>query len=167
MGNPGRRRLNHRPELRHRSGYSLLELVITILVLGIIASVATPRLVDSLAGYRADSAAARIVADLALAQKHARTTGTSETVTFDRARNRYSFSSITDSDRGGIVYEVDLTNYPYDAQLTRLKLTSGESITFDGFGFVNGGGKLKITTDGVSRIIVIDAATGSAQVEGG
>ncbi len=59
---------------RHRSrrplhhGFTMMDLVITMLIIGILAAVAAPKFVDSLHRMRAEAAAKRIMVDLSYAQ---------------------------------------------------------------------------------------------------
>ncbi len=147
----------------NRRGYSLLELVVTISVLALIAGIALPRMADSLSAYRVDAAAGRLVSDLALAQKHARSTGSSETITFDAAGNRYSFSTVADT--SSAVYSVDVTEYPYNSELSRV-LVANSAITFDGYGFPDASGKIAVSSGGIRRVVKIDGSTGNATVGG-
>ena len=54
----------------HRSrAFTLVELVIMVLLLGIVAGTAGPKYVESLAYYRVQAAAQRVAADLRLARE--------------------------------------------------------------------------------------------------
>ena len=66
-----------------RAGFSLLELVIVLAIVATLATIAAPRYGASLAAYRVESAARRIVADLALARSMARTENRRVIVKFD------------------------------------------------------------------------------------
>ena len=149
-----------------RYGFSLVELTVTMLVLGIIAAIALPRLNRSLSDYKVEAAAARVAADLALAQKHARSIGSSETVTFDVTGSRYSFSSIADPTTPSAPYEVDLSTYPYEAKLSYASFASGASVTLNGYGFPNSSGKIAITCGGRTRTLKLDAASGNVSIGG-
>ena len=54
-----------------RSGFTLIELVMVLAIIGLITAIAAPRYAASLARYRAESAARRVAADLALARREA------------------------------------------------------------------------------------------------
>jgi len=76
-----------------RSGISLVELVITMLILGILASVAAPRYFDAVARFRVEAAAKRIAADLNLTREAAISKGVAESVNFYDSFDRYVVSS--------------------------------------------------------------------------
>ena len=53
-------------------GFSLLELVVVMVIVAILAAIATPRYGKAVARYRTASAARKIAADLTFARKRAR-----------------------------------------------------------------------------------------------
>src|SRR5204863_23675 len=70
----------HTPILRagpasSRRAFSLIEITLVLMVMGVLAALAVPRYASALARYRADAAARRIVADLDLARTTARSSG--------------------------------------------------------------------------------------------
>src|SRR5438552_17658151 len=88
--------------------FSLVELMLVMAIIAVVAAIAMPRYSASLARYRADMAARRIVAALALAQAKARATSSSQTITFT-AGGSYQILGMNDPDRPGQPYVVDLT----------------------------------------------------------
>ena len=76
-----------------------------VLIVGILAAVAAPRYLDTLANYRADATVKRIVADLQLAKRRAQQTSTSQTIEFYVVDNRYEITGMNDLDRSNKVYE--------------------------------------------------------------
>lgn len=153
------------PQHRHR-GFTMLEMVITMLVLGIMAAVTLPRFLQSLDHYRADAAARQLQADLQLAQRTARTTGSAESISFDVTGHRYSFSSLADPNRGANVYTVDLADAPYYCSLSTVAFADRPSITFDGYGFPNAAGKITVASGDEVRTLSLDGATGQILVVG-
>ena len=87
-----------KPPRRHREGsrrgFSMIEVIISVMIVGVLAAVATPRIVNSISSYRADAAAERLTADLELAASYARDHGTSETVTFSASAPLKSASGV-------------------------------------------------------------------------
>jgi prepilin-type N-terminal cleavage/methylation domain-containing protein len=82
-----------------RRGFTLVELVVVVLLIGIMAGIAGPRYGQSLASFRADCAARRIAADLRLAAYYAQRSSVAETVDFDAATHSYAFSGMRHVDR--------------------------------------------------------------------
>ena len=142
----------------------MMEIVVTTLIMGVMAGVAVPRIMSDLSDYKAKAAANRIASDLRLAQKHARTTGTSETVTFDVTNDRYSFSTIPDPKSAGSIYSTDISEYPYSAKIKRVNIGGGQSVTFNGLGFPGASGTLVVTSGQTSWGVELDAASGALTV---
>lgn len=80
-----------------RRGFSLIELVIVMLVMGIVAAFAVPRI--DLAGYRANAAAQQVRGTLQTAQRTALTRQYDMIVSFDTPNNRMLVSP--DSNNSG------------------------------------------------------------------
>ena len=96
----------HRPEHRRHQGYSLMELVIVMLTLGIVASVAVPRYTASINRYRTQVAVQRLAQDIELCRRHARFTSQNVTLTVSFAKSFYRISSVDSPLRPGNPYEV-------------------------------------------------------------
>jgi prepilin-type N-terminal cleavage/methylation domain-containing protein len=119
------------PNLR---GFTLLELIMVIMVISLLASLALPRFASSQARHRAEAGARRVSTDLELAQRHARTTSTSVTVTFDTANEDYLLAGVPDPERPGQDYRVYLERDPYQIDIVAVDFDGGASVTFDGYG---------------------------------
>ena len=152
------------PGAHRRRGFSMMEVVVTMMIMAVMAGVSVPRIMSNLSDYRAESAANRIASDLRLAQKHARTTGTSETVTFDVASDHYSFSTVPDPKTNTQIYSVDVSDYPYSATMTRVDFGGSQSVTFNGLGFPGASGTLTVSSGQSSWGISLEAVSGSLSV---
>lgn len=146
------------------SGFTMLEVVLTMLVMGIIAAVTLPRFLNSLDHYRADAAARQLTADLQLAQKNARFTGAAETISFDPVHHRYSFSTLADPYGGSALYTVTLAESPYFCSLDQIIADGGPSVTFDGYGFPDQSVQLVVSSGKGVRLLTLDAVTGRISV---
>src|SRR5437762_6551307 len=62
--------------------FSLIEMVLVLTIIAIASAIAVPRYVGSIARYRAETAARRVAADLALAASHAADSGKTQSVVF-------------------------------------------------------------------------------------
>lgn len=96
----------HRCEHGRPQGYTLLEMVIVMLTLGIVASVAVPRYTASLNRYRTQVAVQRLAQDIELCRRHARFTSQNVTLTVSFAKSFYRISSVDSPLRPGNPYEV-------------------------------------------------------------
>jgi Tfp pilus assembly protein FimT len=142
----------------------MMEVVVTMMIMGVMAGVAVPRIMSNLSDYRAESAANRIASDLRLAQKRARTNGTSETVTFDVVNDRYSFSTIPDPKTNTQIYSVDVSDYPYSATISGVDIGGSQSVTFNGLGFPGASGTLTVTSGQSSWGVSLEAVSGALTV---
>lgn len=145
-----------------RRGFSLIELVAVVLIVGIVAALAAPRVASALARQRVDGAARRVVADLALAQRAARAASASRSVTFSTATGGYTVSGVDNPNQPGKPYVVDLGAEPYGAEVISILFTGGSVLTFDGFGQPSSGGGVVLRCGDGCRRVVVDATTGEA-----
>ena len=152
------------PRHRNRS-FTLIDLVMAMTVIVIVAAIATPRYANALTRYRAEAAARRVVADLALARQTAKSTSSSRTVEFDAADDSYVIPNVRELDTAGTMYRVQLQDPPYQAQIVSVDLGGDWQIIFDGFGIPDSGGIVIVRAGDVQYKIVVDADTGAAQVQ--
>lgn len=151
---------------RARRAFSLIELAVVILVLGILSAVSVPRFADALRYHRISAAADRIVADLVRAQSAAYGSSTSKTVTFNVAASTYEVAGVSSLDRSSGSYVVDLKVSPYLSSLVTVWDQTGiQSITFNGYGLPDKGGTIVVGCSGAQKVISISASTGAAAVQ--
>ncbi len=148
-----------------RRGFSLIEVIVVMVTTGILAAIAMPRYADSVARYRVDFAAKRIVADLALAQSRAKVASTSRTVTFTVRKSIYQLIGIVDTKDPKTDYTVYLGDSPYQVTISGVDLGGDTSVIFNGFGLPDSGGKIAIGAGSAQRTITIDAVTGAATIQ--
>lgn len=150
---------------RAEAGFSLIELTLVTVIIGIVAAMAMPRYADALTRYHADAAAQRIVVDLARAQSHAKATSRSTTVWFGTEMDRVKILELTNRDGDVSTYATALDAEPYFANLTSADFGGDEYIIFDGYGQPDSGGTATLRCGGVQRILTINATTGEATIQ--
>jgi prepilin-type N-terminal cleavage/methylation domain-containing protein len=168
----------HRIQRRQteRRAVSLLELVMVMAIIATVATIAAPRYAMSLAAYRADAAARRIVADLGMARVMARTEGRRVRVKFDNTANKdlYFFEDEPDPHDPEEDYTVDLQKDPYRAELVLIDFDTKEEVAFDAYGAAvkhdsgkpfAGPGTIVVASGGIQKTITVDTATGKATVQ--
>ncbi len=148
-----------------RRSFTLIDLVMAIAVIAIVAAIATPRYANALTRYRAEAAARRVVADLALARQTAKSTSSSRTVEFDGGDDSYVIPNVRELDTAGTMYRVQLQDPPYQAQIVSVDLGGDWEITFDGFGIPDSGGFVIVQAGDYQYTVVVDPETGAAEVQ--
>jgi len=142
-------------------GFSLLELVLVLVIIGIIASVTVPRVAKALAVQRLEAAANRIAADIALTQRQARITSVAKKIGFEVDSNRYGLSGVRHLDRASAIYTVNLADEPYGTELISADFDGDAELIFDGYGVPDSGGVLLISCGVESIQITVAAETGA------
>src|SRR5918993_3806654 len=94
------RRVRRAPVGRRAAGFSLFELLFVISIIAIVAATAMPKYGRSVARYRAECAARRVAADLALAKASARAASDERVVTFNTVAGTYTLGSVRHLDHG-------------------------------------------------------------------
>jgi prepilin-type N-terminal cleavage/methylation domain-containing protein len=146
-------------------GFSLLELVMVVAIVGIVSAIAVPRYSAAACNYRAEVAARRVAKDIGLAQSRARTLSASQTITFNTSTGQYSIAGMTNPDRPASAYTVKLGDPPYQALLVSVTIGAGTSLTFNGYGVPSSGGTIVLQAGAAQRTVVIDPTTGAATVQ--
>lgn len=144
------------------SGFSLIELVMVLMIVGILAAIAVPRYAAALGRYRAASAAQRVVAELALARSNARQASVACTVAFTPAQARLVITWQPPDAAVPLTRTTNLAASPYEVQMTSASFGGDASVTFDGYGVPDSGGTVVLTSGGVSRTIELNAHSGKA-----
>ncbi len=159
-GLPANRRRGHGAR-----GFSLIELVIAMVIMGIIASIAAPRFSGALARYRLDSAARRIAGDLNMARDAARTSSQSRKVAFKVATAFYQIDGVRSMRDGTMTYTVDLTDEPYGATLDSVDFGGDQDLFYNGFGAPDSSGKVVVRVGAATKTIMVDGSSGKATVQ--
>ena len=147
------------------TAFTLVELVIVVLVLGILAAAGAPRFAASLRYHRVESAARRVAADLRMAQRLARTASSDKTVSFDVGGDGYSiFPDVDDFDRPGQPYAVDLAAAPFAASVLSANFGGDSTVIFNGYGAPDSGGQVVVASGGERRTITVDGASGAVAI---
>lgn len=77
-----------------RNAFSLLELTITVLVIGVLASAAAPSYISAIRSHRLDLATRRIAADIQFAEAEAIRTNSDVRVRYEPAQERYAVYTV-------------------------------------------------------------------------
>jgi Tfp pilus assembly protein FimT len=157
---------------RRRAGFALIDLTVTVLIIGIVAAVAVPRFTQSLDIIRADSAARHIVADLNYARHRAQMSSRSVPVNFTQSPASYAMPTTPHLNRSGATYSVNLPDAGLNVQLA-VNIQGTKSVTYNNYGLPLAGSPLVPVTSGTitvqsgaaSKVVLINAQTGRASVQ--
>jgi prepilin-type N-terminal cleavage/methylation domain-containing protein len=161
-GRVGPVRVRGRGRRGRRRAFTLVELVITLGVLGTLAAIAIPRYHSAVLRHRAELAAQRIAADLDLARRTAIARGKTVGVRFEPAKLAY------ESADAGFAVELQQSPYGVSAMKTRGQSDGIHDITFDAIGQVTvDGGELVVWIEvhGVERTVTYTAAARRSTIE--
>jgi type IV fimbrial biogenesis protein FimT len=155
-----------------RRGVSLLELTVTVLILGIIAAIASPTYSSSLQNYRTEVASQRILQDIEQTRQIARQTNSSRTITFSTISQSYTIAGSGSLDHVGQSYEIPLGRAPYHSRWLFLATSAQPSVSlpsvaivFDRFGMPNQGVRLRVGSGAVEKQIDVAPLSGRVSVQ--
>lgn len=147
---------------RASRAFTLVEMVIVVLIIGILTATAAPRMAGAIRTSRLDSACRRIAADLAWARQSAINKSVALTVSFTPASGVYTLAGTADLDRPAVAYSVSLTAAPYSCRIVSATLGADSNVTFDRFGRPDSGGTVVVGAGSSTRTLTLDANTGLA-----
>jgi type II secretory pathway pseudopilin PulG len=156
------RQFNGASRLRPRCAFSIFELVIVFLIMGILTAVAAPKFFDSLLFHRVETAARRVKADLELARTQARLTSASQSITF--VNSVYTLSNAKGLDKLSAVYSVDLKKQPYSLDSATANFSNLATVSFDGYGTPSSGGTVVLTAKSHSCTVILNGTTGDVTI---
>jgi len=155
---------------QRRSGVTLIELVVVILVLAIVSAIAVPRFAGALNATNVKTAAQRIGRDIALVRSWARVTSQSQSITFDTKQNAYTLSGVPNSNSASSANTVFLSDGTLNATLASVNLGTGSvTLTFNGFGvpvgLPSGGGTIGVSSGPASNTVTVDPISGLVTIQ--
>lgn len=143
-------------------GFSLVEVVIITVIIGILASVTLPRFWGSIAHHQAVAAGHRLEIDLTLARRNAMMTNVPQTVTFTVSSNIYTLNGMAHPDNSEVDYAVNLAAEPYLANLISADVGGDTELIFDIYGLPDSSGLVVVRVGNHVRTVTVDAESGKA-----
>ncbi len=143
-----------------RHAFSLVELVIVVLILGIISATAAPKFARSLRLSRLDAACLRVKADLNLARQTAISRSSSQSVQFTNGSATYTLPGMTHPDHSSLAYSVNLSGEPYEATVSAATFGGSSTVQFDRFGQPTAGGTVTVAVGTSTKTVTLEATSG-------
>lgn len=153
-----------------RRGFTLVDLTLTLLILGIVTATAAPKLSATVLRYQVDAAARRVEADINYIQSHARYTSSACSITFTASPPSYTTTGVAHVNNSGQTYAVNLNTIGYSVALNP-SINGGASLTYTASGVPQAGsplvaltsGTITITRGNQTKTVTIDPVTGKAR----
>lgn len=150
----------------HRAAFTIVELAVVLIIMGITSAIAAPRYADFIAQNRLDAASRRISADLNYASREARHRSTSQQVTFNVVGNAYALDGLTSLTRRSQAYIVELDEEPYGAAVVSADFGGDAVLIYDGYGEPDSGGTIVLSVGAHQRTLTIATTSfGSVAIE--
>jgi prepilin-type N-terminal cleavage/methylation domain-containing protein len=144
----------HRCRQSASGGFTMVELVIVILILGILAAVATPRYAQAMYATYAKAAAVRVESDLKYARQLAQQNSSNQKVTFDVSADRYTIVTpigIADRNRRSATYTVNLSRDEFKADISTVDFNGSTNVTFDIYGHADKAGTVVVQSGNIGK----------------
>lgn len=147
-----------------RRAFTLVELVVVLAITAAVTSIGVIKYSASLARYRVQGAAARLIADLETARTQARHSSSPRIMRFAPDRTRYTVLTSAQDSANAAGAITDLSLDPYRASFAISGL-SNNTLRFDGYGVANQAPRITLTSAGATAVVAIDADSGRAHAE--
>ena len=147
-----------------RKAFTLVEIVVVLLVMGILAATATPTFFRSLRYHRLESAARRVKVDLEQARHAARIKSQSQSITFSGPTSYTLSSGVAGMDSATETYSVDLAKAPYELESVTINLGGPTAISFDGYGTASVEGTIVLAAGDETRTVTLENSNGDVTI---
>jgi prepilin-type N-terminal cleavage/methylation domain-containing protein len=152
---------NLQPDRRpRRAGFTLVEALIVVVIVGVFAAIAAPRFADASHRYRARLSAQVLAREIERVAALARASRTEHRVTFDTANDTCKVIRISD----GRTLSVLALGQEQDATIHSVHFNGSAKLTLDGYGQPSSGGTVVTQAGGWYAALSVEAETGQVLV---
>lgn len=134
-----------------------------MVIIGVLSSIAFPRYAEFVSNQKLEAAARKVMVDLAYAQREARQSSASRTVTFNVAQSQYTLTGVAHPDHPAQTYVVKLGNEPFGARIVSASFGGDANLIYNGFGTPDSSGTLVIAVGSRQTTISVDSGMGKTK----
>ncbi|WP_432798851.1 prepilin-type N-terminal cleavage/methylation domain-containing protein [Poriferisphaera sp. WC338] len=149
---------------KHNRAFSLIELVLVLVLIGIVAAIAMPRISNASSQYMLESASQRALYEIEYAKAIAKATSSSYTMHFDSAGQRIYLSGPNGKADDGVVRELNLNDSIYEVSMN-IDLSGETSFIINGFGMPEKMYEFDLYRGSYKQKINVDCHTGEVSLE--
>ena len=139
--------------------FTLVELTLVVLIMGITSAIAAPRYADFIAQNRLDAATRRVVADLNYASRESKHRSASQQVTFDVTGDAYALDGLASITRKSQPNIVELDEEPYGATIVSANFGEDSILIYDGYGEPDSGGTIVLAVGAHQRTLTLSTTS--------
>jgi len=154
-----------RHDITSRRGFSIVEVVIVVVIIGVTAVIAMPRYGNSIRRYRLESSAQRLISDFDRIVEDARRSRETRTLVIDVAADTWSVDDLVDLDGKGANYTMDISSDPYHADIIGADFDGTAKVVIDKFGRPAASGTVTLEVGGRKMTVKFNRSTGTAEVQ--
>ncbi len=120
-----------------RRAFSMIEMVMVVVIIGIVAAIAVPRYADSRTGRHLSVAKSTLEKDIQLVKLRARSMAKKHTIYFSPDDDTYMVFEGTDLSSDKVVFARSMSKDPIDVDLSRTNLGASPYVVVSAFGDLN------------------------------
>ncbi|MCC5822591.1 MAG: type II secretion system protein [Planctomycetes bacterium] len=137
-----------------RRGFSLIELVLVIIVIGMVAAIAVPRVSSGQSGKRLSAAEKRLVTEFESVSDLARAKGRTHTIQIHLSQSEFRVYEGSPGSLGPLVRTVPMSRSPYEVRFETTNITHPQGyLTVDGFGMYSANARVRIAAGSMTRTV--------------